>query len=67
MKIDIAVLKDFLESTGCGLYFIREPFNIAGRTAQVNTIEDSTLIKWVNEYNERNGFNSIDSLFTGDE
>ena len=51
MKIDIIALKEFLDATGCGLYFVREPFIVAGHTAQINLIEDATLMKWVEEYN----------------
>jgi hypothetical protein len=50
-KIDISILKEFLEHSGCGLYFLREPFIVAGVTARINDIEDSTLIRWVEEYN----------------
>ena len=52
--IDIAVLKEFLEHSGCGLYFLREPFVVVGHTARINDIEDSTLIRWVEEYNSSN-------------
>ena len=58
-KIDITVLKEFLEATGCGLYFIREPFTVAGHTAQINLIEDTTLMKWVEEYNGRHTLDNV--------
>jgi len=50
-RIDIAILKEFLDHSGCGLYFTQDPFVIAGHTAKINDIEDSTLIRWVEEYN----------------
>jgi hypothetical protein len=54
MKIDITILKEFLEHSGCGLYFTKDPFVIAGHTAKINDIEDSTLIRWIGEYNSTN-------------
>ena len=53
-RIDIAILKEFLDHSGCGLYFTQDPFVIAGHTAKINDIEDSTLIRWVEEYNNSN-------------
>jgi len=55
MKIDVEILKDFLNSNGCGLYFKRDPFIIAGNFAKVNDIEDSVLTKWAEEFNSRHG------------
>ena len=55
MKLDINILKAFLDTNGCGLYFKREPFIVAGNFAKVNDIEDSALTKWVSEFNGRYG------------
>ena len=64
-KIDISTLKEFLEHAGCGLYFIREPFVVAGNTAKINDIEDSTLIRWVEEYNSYHAMEATDSEDNG--
>ena len=52
-KVDIKELKDFLDWIGCDLYFKAQPFHRGGTTIVINTIDDSMLLKWVNDYNNR--------------
>ena len=52
-KVDIKELKDFLDWIGCDLYFKAQPYHTSGTAIFINTIDDSMLLKWVQDYNQR--------------
>lgn len=52
-KVDIKELKDFLDWIGCDLYFKAQPYHRSGISIIINTIDDSMLLKWVEDYNKK--------------
>ena len=50
--LDINIVRKFLEKSNCKLYFLPDPYVKEGHTIRVNTIEDSTLVKYVEDFNK---------------
>ena len=60
--MDISSLKSFLDWVGCDLYFKAQPFITGGDTIKINTIEDSKLMQWLEEYNKNGSVGTDDNL-----
>ena len=52
-KIDAQILKEFLDYSGCELYFKAHPYVSNGNHIEINAIDYSQLIEWVNDFNKR--------------
>jgi len=52
-KIDAQILKEFLDYSGCELYFKAQPYVSNGNHIEINAIDYSQLIEWVNDFNKR--------------
>ena len=50
--LDIDIIRKFLEKSNCKLYFLPSPYVREGHSIRINTIEDSDLVKMINDFNE---------------
>jgi len=59
-KLDITTLLEFLEWSGADLYFKNVPFLTDRHNLTINKIDKVKLIKWVQDFNDKQGLISED-------